>query len=71
MTEKLFAVTGMSCQHCANSITEEVSQVAGVSDVIVDVAAKAVTVRGTSLDDEQVRAAIVEAGFGVAGLEAA
>jgi copper chaperone CopZ len=61
----------MSCQHCANCITEEVSQVAGASDVIVDVSAKAVTVRGTALEDEQVRAAIVEAGYGVAALEAA
>jgi copper chaperone CopZ len=68
--EKRYAVTGMSCQHSANSIIEEVSQVAEIRDVVVDVAAKAVTVRGTALDGEQVCAAIVEAGYGVAALEA-
>jgi copper chaperone CopZ len=61
----------MSCKHCANSIIEEVSQVAGIRDVVVDVAAKAVTVRGTALDDERVCAAVVEACYGVAALEAA
>ncbi|MCX4825744.1 heavy-metal-associated domain-containing protein [Streptomyces sp. NBC_01142] len=65
MAQKRYNVTGMSCEHCAASITEEVSDVPGVSEVVVDLAANAVTVRGADLDDELVRAAIVEAGYGV------
>ncbi|GGU74593.1 hypothetical protein GCM10010211_45580 [Streptomyces albospinus] len=63
---KQYNVTGMSCGHCAASIREEVSEVPGVSEVVVDLAANAVTVHGTDLDDERLRAAVVEAGYGVA-----
>jgi copper chaperone CopZ len=31
-----FAVTGMTCQHCVASVTQEVSEVAGVNKVSVD-----------------------------------
>ncbi|MEU7208908.1 MULTISPECIES: heavy-metal-associated domain-containing protein [Streptomyces] len=65
MTRK-YLVTGMSCGHCAASITEEVSQVPGVTGVEVDVAAGSVAVDGTELDDTRLRAAIVEAGYEVA-----
>ncbi|MFF4211532.1 heavy-metal-associated domain-containing protein [Streptomyces sp. NPDC001796] len=65
MTHKQYNVTGMSCEHCAASIREEVSEVPGVSDVVVDVATNSVTVHGTDLDDGRLRAAIVEAGYGV------
>jgi len=66
MAQKQYNVTGMSCEHCAASIREEVSEVPGVSEVVVDVAGKSVTVHGTDLDDGRLRAAIVEAGYGVA-----
>ncbi|MET8028904.1 heavy-metal-associated domain-containing protein [Streptomyces avermitilis] len=65
MAQKRYTVTGMSCEHCAASITEEVSEVPGVTEVVVDLATNTVTVHGAELDDEQVRAAIVEAGYGV------
>ncbi|MEV6055098.1 heavy-metal-associated domain-containing protein [Streptomyces sp. NPDC052107] len=65
MDQKQYNVTGMSCEHCAASIREEVSEVPGVSEVVVDLAANAVTVHGTDLDDERLRAAIVEAGYGI------
>ncbi|MFJ3895404.1 heavy-metal-associated domain-containing protein [Streptomyces sp. NPDC090083] len=71
MAQKQYDVTGMSCEHCAASIREEVSEVAGVSEVVVDVAAKSVTVHGTDLDDGRLRAAIVEAGYGIADTVAA
>jgi copper chaperone len=70
--EKRYIVTGMSCGHCVDSITEEVTRIAGVSEVAVDLATNAVTVCGTDVDEELVRAAIIEAGYGIAdGLEAA
>ncbi|MDT6983467.1 heavy-metal-associated domain-containing protein [Streptomyces lusitanus] len=70
MTRK-YLVTGMSCGHCAASITEEISQVPGVTGVDVDVAAGSVAVDGTDLDDTRLRAAIVEAGYEVAESAAA
>lgn len=71
MAQKQYNVTGMSCEHCAASIKEEVSDVADVSEVVVDLAANAVTVHGTDLDDARLRAAIIEAGYAVADSVAA
>ncbi|GGV83554.1 MULTISPECIES: heavy-metal-associated domain-containing protein [Streptomyces] len=65
MAEQTYTVSGMSCGHCAASITEEVVEVPGVTDVDVDVPAGLVTVRGESVDADAVRAAIVEAGYEV------
>jgi copper chaperone CopZ len=45
------------------SIREEVSEVAGVEDVDVDLESKVVTIRGRELSDERLRAAIHEAGY--------
>jgi copper chaperone CopZ len=71
MAQKQYSVTGMTCEHCAASIREEVSEVPGVSEVVVDVAAKSVTVQGSDLDDTRLRAAIVEAGYSVVDTVAA
>ncbi|MFJ2595188.1 heavy-metal-associated domain-containing protein [Streptomyces erythrochromogenes] len=66
MDEQRYRVIGMTCGHCVGHVTEEVKQVPGVSDVIVDLSAHAVTVSGAPLDDRLIRAAIVEAGYEVA-----
>ncbi|QQM45649.1 heavy-metal-associated domain-containing protein [Streptomyces liliifuscus] len=65
MAEKICAVSGMSCGHCAASVTEEVMAVPGVTEVDVDVPAGRVTVRGESVSDDAVRDAIGEAGYEV------
>lgn len=57
-----YSVPGMSCGHCVNAITSEVSQVAGVDNVEIDLETKIVTVHGDA-DDGAVRAAIDEAGY--------
>ena len=67
MTIRTYAVEGMTCGHCVQSITGEVSKVPGVSDVAVDLAAKTVAVTAEPLDDVAVRAAVEEAGYSVAG----
>ena len=41
-----YSVPGMSCQHCIDAITAEVSKVDGVTDVHVDLNAKTVAVDG-------------------------
>ena len=63
MTERMYAVPAIHCEHCALSIREEVAEVAGVESVDVDLDAKTVTVFGAGVSDELVRAAIVEAGY--------
>ena len=58
-----YVVPGVHCSHCAVAIEDEVSGVAGVDRVEVDLDAKVVTVRGDTLSDEAVREAIEEAGY--------
>jgi len=62
--ERTYAVPGISCDHCKQAIEGEVSGVAGVDRVTVDIDGKTVTVAGG--DDDAVRAAIEEAGYEVA-----
>lgn len=63
MSELLYNVPGISCGHCVNAITEEVTALDKISSVEVDLETKTVTVTGDHLDDAAVRAAIVEAGY--------
>ena len=65
--ELTYTVAGMSCSHCEAAITSEVSGVAGVESVDVDLERKLVVVRGDDVDDAAVRAAIDEAGYEAAG----
>jgi copper chaperone len=58
-----YTVPAVNCVHCRMSIVEEVSEVAGVDVVDVDLDRKVVTVSGSGLDDAALRAAIEEAGY--------
>jgi len=58
-----YTVPGMSCDHCKLAVTEEVSRVAGVDGVAVDLDTKLVLVHGANLDDGALRRAIEEAGY--------
>lgn len=67
MAQSTYNVTGMTCQHCVNSVTEELKTVGGVTGVEVFlVSGGASTVQVTS-DDElaraDVQAAVEEAGY--------
>lgn len=62
-----YAVTGMTCQHCVASVTEEVSEIAGVTDVTVDLDSGRVTVTSQEpVEDGAVAAAVAEAGYALA-----
>lgn len=66
MSTASYVVAGMTCEHCVRSVTEEVSQVAGVTGVDVDLAAGALAVTGDAgFDEAAIRAAVVEAGYQV------
>lgn len=65
-TTRTYSVPQISCEHCVNAITGEVSELTGVDSVTVDIASKTVTVVGDASDADVV-AAIDEAGYAVAG----
>ncbi|TDC90840.1 copper chaperone [Saccharopolyspora aridisoli] len=65
MSETTYHVTGMTCQHCVASVTEEVGAIDGVTDVKIDLPSGAVTVVG-SAEETAVRAAVEEAGYELA-----
>jgi copper chaperone len=58
-----FTVYGMTCDHCVRSVTEEVSEVAGVESVDVDLNSGRLAVIGAGYDDEAIKAAVMEAGY--------
>lgn len=65
-TNTVLRVPGMSCGHCEAAVKAEVGNVAGVTDVAVDLDTKLVTVTGAALDHAALVSAIEEAGFEVA-----
>ena len=66
MIETSYIVTGMTCEHCVRSVTEEVGAIDGVTEVSVDLPTGSVTVRSTDpVDETAVRAAVEEAGYQV------
>ncbi len=67
MTTETYTVTGMTCGHCAASVSEEISEIAGVDSVDVVVETGAVTVTSADpLDPAAVKAAVEEAGYALA-----
>jgi copper chaperone len=64
MTTEQFRVPEISCQHCVNAITKEVTALAGVQKVQVDLGEKRVTVEhAPEVSTTQIVAAINEAGY--------
>ena len=63
MSTLTYVVAGMHCAHCERAVAAELGRVAGVESVDVDLDTKLVVVRGESLDDSDLRAAIEEAGY--------
>jgi copper chaperone CopZ len=62
VTELLYCVPDISCDHCVRAITAEVGQVPGVQHVDVQLVTKTVRVTG-SASDAAIREAIAEAGY--------
>ena len=59
-----YVVTGMTCDHCVHAVTEEVSGVAGVEDVTVDLTSGRLTVTSANeIPYAAVAAAVDEAGY--------
>ena len=59
-----YRVPGVSCQHCINAVTAEVSKLEGVQSVQVNLDTKLVTVEhGEGVAPASIVAAINEAGY--------
>lgn len=66
-TTQTFKITGMTCGHCVQSVTEEVSEIAGIRDVVVDLDSATLSFNSDSeISRETVVAAVTEAGYSVA-----
>ena len=63
--ETVIKVEGMMCPHCKAMVEKVCKAVPGVSDAVVDLQAKNVTVTGTAPVD-QLKKAIVDAGYEIA-----
>jgi copper chaperone CopZ len=61
-----YTVSGMTCEHCVQSVREEVSGVRGVDDVEVELASGRVSVSGSGFADDDVRGAVEDAGYRLA-----
>jgi copper chaperone len=68
--KKKILVEGMSCGHCVNHVKEALSELNGVTSVAVNLAAKtAVLEASVDVKDEDIKFAIDDAGYEVAGIE--
>ncbi|HEY8457148.1 MAG TPA: cation transporter [Actinopolymorphaceae bacterium] len=71
MAVATYDVKGMTCDHCVRAVTDELSKLAGVTNVAVDLASGRVTVTSEApLDEGAVREAVDEAGYELAGASA-
>jgi copper chaperone len=59
-------VEGMSCSHCENAVKKAVSEINGVTTVVVDLAGKTVTVTHEgNVTADTIKSAIEEQGYDV------
>ena len=69
MSSKTINVEGMTCDHCVNAVTEEISKIPGVTEVNIDLHAgeiSPVTISaGIEISDVDIAAAVEEAGYSI------
>lgn len=66
-TTQSYTVTGMTCDHCAQSVTEEVQEIPGVEHVEVVLETGSLTVTSAEeVADAAVKDAVEEAGYQLA-----
>ncbi|MDU0479419.1 heavy-metal-associated domain-containing protein [Staphylococcus chromogenes] len=65
MSQKNYQVEGMTCEHCAKSVAEEVNEVLGTQGVDVDFETGRMVVTGEGFTDDAIEAAVIEAGYTV------
>ncbi|MFE3518915.1 heavy-metal-associated domain-containing protein [Streptomyces sp. NPDC059166] len=67
----VYEVKGMTCGHCEGAVSEEISEIEGVTSVRAEAATGLVTVgSAAALPEDAVRAAVDEAGYELVGRHA-
>lgn len=65
-TTSTYTVSGMTCGHCVQAVTQELTKLDGVDEVTIELDTGRVTVTSVAaLDDAAVAAAVDEAGYEV------
>ena len=68
--KKKVLIEGMSCNHCVKHVREALSDLNGVTNVEVNLEDKyAILESGAEIEDKDIKAAIDDAGYEVAGIE--
>ena len=69
-TTTTYQITGMTCAHCVNAVSQELSALPGVREVEMDLGAgTAKVVSDAVLPLDEVRNAVDEAGYQLAGVD--
>ena len=69
MATTTYGVNGMTCEHCVHAVTQELSKLDGVQKVQVSLENGTATVDSAQpLEEQDVRAAIDEAGYELTGV---
>lgn len=63
MRETVYAVDGMTCEHCRAAVVDEVAGLPGVVAAEVDLSAGTLRVRGADVDEAALATAVAEAGY--------
>jgi copper chaperone CopZ len=70
MSTKSINVSGMTCDHCVNAVTEELNKISGVTGVNVALNTDGPTpvniVADNDISDSDIAAAVEEAGYTIA-----
>lgn len=68
--KKKISISGMSCEHCVKHVTKALQELSGVSKVEVNLAGKhAIVESNADITDEDIKAAIDDAGYEVTAIE--
>lgn len=69
MSSKTINVDGMTCDHCVNAVTEEISKIPGVTEVKIDLHVGEISQvainAGIEISDADIAAAVEEAGYSI------
>ena len=65
MTDTIFKINGMTCQHCVMAVKKAVDSVSGVSSSEVEVGSAKISYEENSTDRRAITAAIQNAGYKV------
>ena len=63
MTTREFRIEGMSCHHCVMSVKKEIEKIPGVASSDVRIGSALVSFEETKVSEQDVKAAIQEAGY--------